>query len=160
MVEKAQEKVAGLQTLTVELGRQLEEEREERENLVATWDQEMADLQAQVSSRHREHTVSVCRTLQVVVELHQLHSLQRLKCQPFSPQSVSLIERFFSIVSFIRSVHCQRFHCIVSCQLYLYLTSFPLCSNELTNDRSMLCVVYNPGYGVCVWYRCHRGRPS
>ena len=95
MVEKAQEKVAGLQTLTVELGRQLEEEREERENLVATWDQEMADLQAQVSSRHREHTVSVCRTLQVVVELHQLHSLQRLKCQPFSPQSVSLIERFF-----------------------------------------------------------------
>ena len=83
MVEKAQEKVAGLQTLTVELGRQLEEEREERENLVATWDQEMADLQAQVSSRHREHTVSVCRTLQVVVELHQLRSLQRLKMSTF-----------------------------------------------------------------------------
>ena len=49
MVENAQEKVAGLHTLTVELERQLEEEREERENLAATWDQEMADLQAQVT---------------------------------------------------------------------------------------------------------------
>ena len=62
MLEKAQEKVAGLQTLTVELERQLEEEREERENLVATWDQEMADLQAQVSYRHREHAVSLWDT--------------------------------------------------------------------------------------------------
>ena len=29
------------------------------------------------------------------------------------PQCVSFIERFFSIVSFIQSVHYQRFHCII-----------------------------------------------
>ncbi|CAI8014549.1 Janus kinase and microtubule-interacting protein 3 [Geodia barretti] len=86
VVEKAQEKVAGLQTLTVELGRQLEEEREERENLVATWDQEMADLQAQVSQRETQ-LKRVRRAIPQGVneQMHQqlgqqvLHDLQQCK---------------------------------------------------------------------------------
>ena len=48
VVETAQEKVTGLKTLAKELERQLEEEREQRQNLVASWEQEMVELQAQV----------------------------------------------------------------------------------------------------------------
>ena len=52
---------------------------------------------------------------QTVSFIERLSSLWRLKCTSIiekGPQSVSFIERFFSIVSFIQSVHYQRFYCI------------------------------------------------
>ena len=45
--------------------------------------------------------------------IERLSSLQRLKCTSIiekGPQSVSFIEMFCSIVSFIQSVHYQRFY--------------------------------------------------
>lgn len=48
-MEQAQKKVATLQTLVEEMEGQVEEERKERETLVVTWEEEVANMQSQVS---------------------------------------------------------------------------------------------------------------
>ena len=48
-MDQAQEKVADVQTLVVELEVRLEEEQKERESFAANWNQEVDTLHTQVS---------------------------------------------------------------------------------------------------------------
>ena len=69
-MELAQEKVASLQGLVEELERQLGEERKEREELVTAWEEEVADIQSQVSCR-------ACIIDLLTVHAHVMHQLSQ-----------------------------------------------------------------------------------